>query len=220
VTRFRIGPRLAALAVAVPLLASAGVAAAATLPPVGSGKVWGGTQTLTKTTCSLGASAEDDTWINQASKTQSNGSGATLSVQNNGGSVRDAFIRFDLSSCSLPTTGGADSATLTLYVTAATHTNHTISLYPVYSSWSGSSLTWNSAQSLTVGTTATDSFATSTGSHTLTVTADVDAAVKAGALWGWELVDTGGPGNVTTTIASASNGTSSRRPSLSVAGER
>ena len=218
------GPRITrtrlALALGACTLAGVGVAAAATLPAIASAKLWGGSQTLTKTTCSLGASAEDATWIDQAHPTQTNGGSSTLSVQNNSNKVQIAFIRLSLSSCALPTTGGADAATLTVTVTAATNTKHTISLYPVYSSWSGSSLTWSSAQSLTIGSTATTSFANSTGSHALTVTADVDAAIKAGALWGWELVDTAGGNTSTTAIASASYPASSYRPSLSLSYEK
>jgi phage tail sheath protein FI len=38
----------------------------------------------------------------------------------------------------------------------------------------------------------------------VTVTADLDRAIKAGAFWGWELMDTSGTGNDTTTIDSPS----------------
>jgi hypothetical protein len=217
--RLGVTPLRAAVVVAASILLGAGGAYAATLPIV-STRLWAGKQALTKHTCSLGAAAEDDTWINQSSRNQPNGGDTTLSIQGKNNSEEDALVRFVLTGCGLATTGGADSATLSLYVTAATKTNHTISLYPVYSSWSSSSLTWSSAQSLTVGSTATTSFTTTTGAKTLTVTADVDAAIKAGALWGWELVDTGGSGNATTTIAAAANGTASRRPALSVSDEQ
>jgi hypothetical protein len=69
--------------------------------------------------------------------------------------------------------------------------------------------------SLTIGSTATTSFTASAGSHTVTVTADVDAAIKAGVLWGWELKDTtGGMGNEA--LASAENSTVANRPSLTL----
>ncbi len=215
--RLRVTPLRVAVLVAAGVLVGAGAAYAATLPIV-SAQLWAGKQTLTKQTCALGASAADDTWIDESSKKQANGGGSTLSVASKRGSRGYAFIRFTLASCGLATTGGADSATLSLTVTGTTKTNHTISLYPVYSSWSGGSLTWNTAGSLTIGPSATATFTTGTGAKSLTVTADVDAAIRAGALWGWELVDTGGPGNATTTIAAAGNGTPSKRPSLSVSG--
>jgi hypothetical protein len=98
------------------------------------------------------------------------------------------------------------------------HSNDTISLYPVYSSWSGSTLTWNGVSGLTIGSTATTSFVPSTNTaFTLTVTSDVDTAIKAGALWGWELVDTSG--GATTKINSANASNTSLRPSLTLSYE-
>lgn len=211
----RLTPVRVALALASFTLAGIGVAYAATLSTA-SAQLWAGGQTLTKTTCSLGAS---DTWVDEGSPTATNGGDATLSIQSKNHTRQVALVRFDLASCNLPTTGGADSATLTLTVTGATKTNHTISLFPVTSSWSPATLTWDSAQSLTVGSTAVGSFAASTGVKTIAVTAEIDAAIKAGAFWGWELVDTSN-GTATTTIASSSATAASDRPALEIAGER
>lgn len=218
-TRSHRIPLLLGLVALLGVVLGLGVASAASLPPIASAKLWGGSQTLTKTTCNLGASAADDTWINEASPNQKNGGSSTISISNASGSLRYGLITFDLSSCALPTTGGADAATLTLYVTNASRTGHTISLYPIYSSWSGSTMTWNMVGGLSIGTPVA-SFSNSTGSKTITVTADVDAAIKAGVLWGWGLVDTAGSGTATTTIASSSNSNASRRPSLVVNGEQ
>ena len=128
-----------------------------------------------------------------------------------------AFIRFNLSGCSLPTTAGADSAVLTVNVRTAGA--DTISLFPVTSSWSSSSLTWNGVSGLTIGSTATGSFsASSTGTKTVTVTADVDNAIKAGNLWGWELRATSGTAIVA--IGAAENGTAANRPSMTLSYEK
>ena len=210
----RLTPARVALVLAALTLAGIGVAYAATLSTA-SAQLWAGSQTLTKTTCSLGAS---DTWVDESSPTATNGGDATLSIQSKNHTRQIGFIRFDLSSCGLPTTGGADSATLTLTVTDATK-SHTISLFPVTSSWSPASLTWDSAQSLTVGSTATASFTATTGVKAIPVTAAVDAAIKAGTFWGWELVDTSN-GTATTTIASSSASSPGDRPTLEIAGER
>ena len=79
-------------------------------------------------------------------------------------------------------------------------------MFPVYSSWSSSTLTWNGLGGLTIGSTATGTFsASTTGDKTVTVTADVDAAIKAGTLWGWELRATSG--TATVAIGAAENGT-------------
>ena len=52
----------------------------------------------------------------------------------------------------------------------------------------------------------------------MTVTADVDAAIKAGALWGWELRATSG--TKTVTIGSSENGTAGQPPSLTLSYEK
>ena len=217
--RLRLTPLRLAAALLALSFAGVGIAYAAGMS-VTSGQVGAARQSLTKGSCQLGASAVSDTWIDERNPTQANSGDTTLQIQNNKNKVDNAFLRFDLGSCNVPTTGGADAATLTIVVTSATKTNHTVSLYPVTSSWSPSTLTWNAAQSLTIGSTPTDSFTTTTGAHTLTVTADLDAAIKAGTLWGWELVDTAGSKNSTTEIASSSYATSSYRPSLSLSYEK
>jgi hypothetical protein len=213
--RLRLTPLRLAAAVLIGAMACTSVAFAASLG-VGSSKLHAWSQTLTRATCSIDYTAEDDTYVQQSKATTTAGSSATLSII--GGAHPDyAFIRFDLASCNLPTTGGADSATLTVVVNA--HSADTISLYPVYTSWTGSSLTWNGAQLLTIGASATTSFAPATNtSFSIPVTADVDAAIKAGTLWGWALEDTSG--TATTKIDSANNATVANRPSLSVSDEK
>jgi hypothetical protein len=53
---------------------------------------------------------------------------------------------------------------------------------------------------------------------TVTVTADVDAAIKAGTLWGWELRATSGTAIVA--IGASENGTSANRPSMTLSYEK
>lgn len=175
-------------------------------------------QTLTKATCNQTSTTADDTFVQQASPNSTTGGTATtLTIKPTAGSQDYAFIRFDLSGCSLPTTGGADSAVLTVRVTTAGA--DTISLFPVTSSWSSSTLNWNGLGALAVGSTATGTFsASSTGNKTVTVTADVDNAVKAGTLWGWELRAT--TGTATVAIGSSQNGTAANRPSMTLSDEK
>jgi len=207
----------AGLALLALSLLGIGIANAAGMP-LTSGHVWAGKTSLTKATCNESSVAT--TYVDESSANSVVGGGTTISTQTNNKNRQYAFIRFDLSGCGIPTSGGADSAILSLSVTSASRSNHTISVYPVYSGWSPGSLTWNSAQSLTVGSTATGTFTAATGAVTITVTADLDSAIKAGTLWGWELVDTGGPGQNTTTIASSSYPTSSYRPALALSYEK
>lgn len=197
----------------VAVVASIGVGYAASLG-LGSNQLHAWRQTLTKGTCNQTSATADDTYVQQASPTStSGGTDTNLTIGGAAGSQNYAFIRFDLSGCALPTTAGADSATLTLAVT--TKSNDTISVFPVYSSWSSSTLNWNGLGGLTIGATATTTFVPSNpGMVNLPVTADVDAAIKAGTLWGWELRDTSG--TATTTVGSSENNATGKRPAMSL----
>jgi hypothetical protein len=202
--------------VVVGVLASAGIAYAASLG-LSSKKLHAWSQTLTKGTCNQTSSTADDTYVQQASPNSTTGGTDTnLTFGGAAGSQDYAFIRFDLSSCGLPTTAGADSALLTLTVTSKS--NDTISVFPVYSSWNSSTLTWNGLGGLTVGAIATTTFVPSSpGAVTVPVTADVDAAIKAGTLWGWELRDTSG--TATSAVGSAENNAAGKRPSMTLSYE-
>lgn len=214
--RFRLTPLRLAAAVLVGVVACTGVAYAATLG-VSSGKLFAWGQPLTKASCNQTASTGDTTYVQQQHATSNVGNPTTFLVQGSSSSKSVyGFVRFDIGGCAVPTTGGADDAKLTLFVTSAS--TDTISLYPVYSSWSSSTLTWNLASGLTVGTSPTTSFTATAGSHTVTVVADVDSAIKAGALWGWELRDTSGTGSAS--IAATTNGTTANRPSMTLTYEK
>src|SRR5215475_11238543 len=209
--RFRLTPLRLAAAIVVASLSSAGVAYAASLG-LSTNKLHAWSQTLTKGTCNLTSATADDTYVQQANPTSTaGGTDTNLTMGGAAGSQDYTFIRFDLTSCNVPTSGGADNATLTLSVT--TKANDTISVFPVYSSWSSSTLNWNGLGGLTIGSTATTTFVPSNpGNLNVTVTADVDAAIKAGTLWGWELRDTGG--TAVAAIGSSENNATGKRPSL------
>jgi hypothetical protein len=211
--RFRLTPLRLAVAIAVAACSSVGVAYAASLG-LSTAKLHAWSQTLSKGTCNLTSTAADDTYVQQANPNSTFGGADTvLNVGGAAGAQDYAFIRFDLSSCNVPTTGGADSALLTLTVTSKS--NDTIALYPVYSAWSSSTLTWNGAGLLTVGPTPTTSFVPANpGVVNITVTADVDAAIRAGTLWGWELRDTSG--TAVSAVGSVENNSAGKRPSLAI----
>jgi len=215
--RFHLTPLRLCAGILLGSLAFAGVAYAASLG-LGSSKLYAWSQTLTKGTCNQTSTTADDTYVQQASpNSTAGGTATTLTIKPTAGSQDYAFIRFNLSGCTLPTTAGADSAVLSIFVTTAGA--DTISLFPVYSSWSSSTLTWNGLSGLTIGSTATTTFsAATTGAKTATVTADVDAAIKAGTLWGWELRATSGAATVA--IGAAENGTAARRPSMTLGYEK
>lgn len=213
----RVTPLRLGAAIVLATSTSAGVAYAASLG-LASNKLFAWSQTLTKGTCNQTSATADDTYVQQALPTSTaGGTATTLTISPIAAAQDYAFIRFNLSGCSLPTTAGADSAVLSVYVT--TSGSDTISLFPVYSSWSSSTLSWNGVSGLTIGSTASGSFsASTTGTKTVTVTADVDAAIKAGNLWGWELRATSG--TLAVMIGAAENGTAARRPSMTLSYEK
>jgi hypothetical protein len=181
-------------------------------------QLYASTQTLTTGTCNQTSTTADDTFVQQALPTSTTGgTAASLTIGGAAGAQDIAFIRFDISGCGFPTTAGANTSNLKVYVETAS--SDTISVFPVYSSWSSSTLTWNGVSGLTIGTTATTTFVpSSTGSTTVPVVADTDAAIKAGVLWGWELVDTSG--TATTVIDAKESTFSGRRPTLTIAYEQ
>jgi hypothetical protein len=130
---------------AVTVAVASSVAYAASLN-VSSWHLWAGSQTLTKATCTV-TGALADTYVDQALPTTSFGTAATLDLipSGNTGKQQWTFVEFDLSSCNIPTTGGADSATLSLYLSTAPTTSFNYDLTRVTSAWAGS-LTWNQAQ--------------------------------------------------------------------------
>jgi hypothetical protein len=193
--------------------ASAGFAASL---DVASWHLWAGSQTLTKTPCTITGAAAD-TFVNQSSPSSGNAGSTTLDVLADSGSRRWAFLRFDLSSCNIPSTGGADQATLRLYVSRAPAKSFTLTLTPVLSSWT-TGLTWNGAQSLTFASAATDQSAsgTSTGWVTFTVTGDVDDFIQGFSTNdGWYLTASGSTQNANKDLIQfASSSATSNPPQL------
>jgi hypothetical protein len=215
--RLGITRRRLIVAFLVATICSVGAGYAASLG-LGSNQLHAWSQTLTKGTCNQTSTTADDTYVQQALPTSTaGGTTTTLTISPIAAAQDYAFIRFNLSGCSIPTTGGADSAVLTVRVTTAGA--DTISVFPVTSSWSSSTLTWNGVGGLTIGSTATGTFsASTTGAKTVTVTADVDTAIKAGTLWGWELRATSGTAIVA--IGAAENGNAANRPSMTLSYEK
>jgi len=162
---------------------------AATLS-VGTGHLWAGSQTLTKATCTV--TGGTDTYSDEKTSAD-NSTSTTLSEQPDSTKRQWIFLRFDLSSCNIPTTGGADSATLTLFESSAPRNSRTLTLAPVLATWPAN-LPFATAQALTYGT-STASVATGTANNTalaVTVTADVDSFVKSPATnFGWRISDGG-----------------------------
>jgi hypothetical protein len=199
----------------------AGVGYAATLA-VGSTHLWAGTQSLTKATCTLsGTTQTTDTYVDQNHAGSQFSSATTMVVKPDASKQQWTFVRFDLSSCNLPTSGGADTATLSLRITTAPGASRTLTVTPVTSSWS-STLTWTQAQSLSYGGTTTTFSTGSTNNVTvnIAVTVDVDALIKsASANYGWRISD-GGSSATSDATTFASSNAASNRPTLTIADEQ
>lgn len=208
--------RRLALLVAATLGVGSATAFAATLN-VGSWHMWTGSQTLTKATCTLtGAATTTDTYVDET-KTAANDTAKTMAVQPNTAARQWTFIRFDLSSCSIPTSGGADTATLKLVVKTTPTVSRTLTVTPVLTTWAGP-IAWTAAQALTYGATTTTFPTGTTGGATLSipVTIDIDALIKsATANYGWRISDGGATVTGDTTVFDSTEATSAAaRPQL------
>lgn len=210
--------RLLAILVAATVGIGSVTAFAATMG-IGSWHIGTGSHSLTKATCTLTASTSIvDTYVRENSVNSSFGSTTTAIVRADAGLRSWMFVRFDLSTCLLPTTAGADSATLKLVVKTTAAGGRTLTVTPLLSTWDGT-LTWTQAQALSFGSSATTTFATGTtngATLSIPVTIDVDALIKnSTANYGWRINDLGstGSGN-TTTFNSVDAGTPALRPQL------
>jgi hypothetical protein len=208
---------LALLAIALAATtASAGFAATLN---VSSWHLWAGSQTLTKpgAPCTVTGAAAD-TFVNQSSPSTTYGGATTLDVLADSNIQKWAFVRFDLSSCGIPSTGGADSATLRLYVANASTRSFTLTLTRVLSAWSNT-LSWTGAQSLTYASSATTTASSGTTSGTwvtFTVTGDVDDFIQGLATNnGWYVSASGATQNATKDLIQfASSAAASNKPQL------
>jgi hypothetical protein len=198
---FPLTPLRLATAIVLGSLSFAGVGYAASLG-LASTKLHTWSQTLSKGTC---APSESDAEIDAASPNTNFGNQSVETVQSKNSGNSYVLIGFNptASPCSLPTTAGADSATLTITVASTFKGPDTISAYPITSLWSASTVTWNTMP--LYGPTPDFSFS-GVGTFTFTVTAALDAGIKSGAFYGWMLIDTTGTNNATTTIAGYSSG--------------
>lgn len=193
--RFRVTPLRLSAAILVGSLSFAGVGYAASVG-LSSQKLHVWTQTLTKGTCNP---TESDAEIDQANPNANLGNQASQTVSGKNNANSRVLVGFDVAGapCSVPTTGGADLASLSLVVTGTFKGPDTISAYPITSAWNASTVTWNTMP--TYGSTPDFTFS-GTGTYVFTVTATVDSGIKNG-FYGWMLVDTTGANNATTTIA-------------------
>jgi hypothetical protein len=203
-------PLRLATAVVVGSIVCSGVAYAANLG-LTSKKLHAWNQTLTKGSCNP---SESDAEIDASSPNTNFGNRTSQTVLSSSGGNSYVLIRFNPSAspCSLNSKAGADAAVLTLTVTSTSNGPDTVSAYPITSSWAAGTVTWNTMPTYS----ATPDFTLSgQGTFTFTVTAAVDAGIKAGSnsFYGWMFIDTTGTNSATTTIAAHR---SSQLPSIAL----
>jgi hypothetical protein len=196
--------RRLAIVLAVTIGLGCSAAFAATMS-VGTWHIWAGSQTLTKSQCTV--TGATDTYSDELHPTANNSAATILAVQPDANKRQWTYLQFDLATCNIPTSGGADSATLTLFEsTAPKNASRTLTLSPVQSAWPAS-LPFATALALTYGT-STASFATGTTSNVavpITVTADVDSFIKSpSTTFGWRISDGGATTTFDQTIFSSS----------------
>jgi hypothetical protein len=210
--------RLLAILAAATVGVGSAAAFAATMT-VGSWHLWTGSQTLTKSTCTVtGAAATTDTYVDENQGGQANDTAVTMNVQPDAGARQWTFIRFNLASCAIPTTGGADTATLKLVIKTVPAGGRTLTLTPVLTTWAGATIDFTPALAYTYGPTTT-TFATGTtngATLSIPVTIDVDALIKsATANYGWRISDGGSTAAGHTSIFNSTDATTATlRPQL------
>jgi len=211
----------ALLVLLVATVAVGGSVAFAASLGVASGHLWAGSQTLTKSTCTLqGTSSTTDTYLDEQSPNGSFGGSTTLSVGPKTNKRTWALVRFNLASCGIPSSGGADSATLKLVITTAPGSSQSLDVATIQSSWSGST-TWNTAPSTSAAFATISTGTTSGVTKSVTVTADVDALIKNGsANDGWLISEASSGANVQTLFGSAENATAANQPQLVISYEK
>ena len=191
--RPHLTPRRIAVVAAATLGVGTAVGFAATLT-VGSWHLWNGSQTLTKAVCTLtGSAVANDTYVDQAHASTNYGTATTMLVHPGTSTRQWSLVHFDVASCGIPASGGADSATLMLYMNNAPSPSRTLTVTSEITPFTATTLTWTQAQSLSYGSTATATFSSGTTNNvtvSILVTLDVDALIKnPSASYGWRISD-------------------------------
>jgi hypothetical protein len=105
-----------------------------------------------------------DTFVNQGSLNQNNGSTTSMTVNSASGSKNTrSYVRFDLTRCTpaMASSARIASATLRLYVTAVPNACRTQDVFRVTASWGETTITWNNQPFGTLSNNPPSSQATS-----------------------------------------------------------
>lgn len=148
--------------------------------------------TVPITTCSLTIS-NADTYADQASSTTNFGTATTMLVRSQSASRnRRSYVKFDVASCSIPSTAEVKTATLTLYMSAAPTASRTYGAWKVTASWlevDPGGLDWGAQPAVAGAATSTTATGTAVGDKTWNVLADLDADAERTSHFGWRIRD-------------------------------
>jgi hypothetical protein len=169
--------------VAASLVLGSGVALAATLAVTSSNLT---TSTLVAavpiSTCTLTSSA--DSYVDQATLQQGSNFGGATSLQVESSQTvalvptnKRSFVKFDLSSCSIPAVAAVQSATLSVRLSSAPNQSRTWNINRVTGAWTEAGITWSNQPASTSSTSVTTG-TTSNVTLQATVTSDVQSFVS------------------------------------------
>lgn len=183
---------------------------------------WSAASTVPISTCTLTPSADEYVAQDDSSNF---GSVSPLHVQSYQTTVviittqrnRRSFVKFDLSSCSIPANAEVKSATLSVFLSSAPNQNRTWNIGRVTAAWTEGSINWP-------GPATTSSTSVSTGTtDNVTLQANVTANVAAfvsgsEANNGWRFSDSAENSSTQRNgqFTSRESGTASQRPTLVV----
>jgi hypothetical protein len=181
--------------VTVSVLLGSGVGIAASLG-ITSGDLTTSTilATVPLSTCTLTPSA--DSYVDQATLQQGSNFGGVTTLQVESSQTlalvstnKRSFVKFDLSSCSIPAAAAVQSATLSAYLSTAPNQNRTWNIGRVTGAWTEGGVTWSN-QPASTNSTSVSTGTTSNVTLQATVTSDVQSFVS-GSLTnnGWRFSD-------------------------------
>jgi hypothetical protein len=146
------------------------------------------------TTCTIEPSA--DSYVDQASLQQGSNFGGVTALQVESSQSlglistnKRSFVRFDLSSCSIPSVAVVTSATFSIFLSTAPTQSRTWNISRVTAAWTENGITWSNQPGATTSTSITTGTSASVWLQA-TVTSDVQSFISGSlANNGWRLSD-------------------------------
>jgi hypothetical protein len=174
-------------------------------------------------TCTVTPSA--DSYVDQATLQQNTNFGGVTPLQVESSQTlglvstnKRSFVKFDLSSCSIPAAAAVQSATLSVFLSVAPNQNRTWNINRVTAAWTENVITWSN-QPASTSSTSVVTGTTSNVTLQATVTSDVQSFVS-GSLSnnGWRFGDSVEDSATVRNgqFRSREFGTAAQRPSLVV----